>query len=234
MPCVLVVSVSSCSLSDSITNPLPATDAESIDSDEDAASKVTKNTSISRKGTFYQQQKYGSSLTHGEEQQIDARDIGVQRNWLARFLKIKPASRIVCFGIARGRARQEIVRLLRSWQRFGMRDVLYDRERNLISARLAPSNCKSSLPNVLHIMAQRAHCLTSDLGIKEVAFYIELFVVLEYGRRAHLCLARVTQRKGAASSFRQIVDNIENRMRDRGLLVENQRRKNEMQAILQG
>jgi hypothetical protein len=44
-----------------------------------------------------------------------------------------------------------------------------------------------------------------DLKIKPVTFVIELFVVLEHGRRANLCLARFTQTRGAASARSSIL-----------------------------
>ncbi len=72
------------------------------------------------------------------------------------------------------------------------------------------------------------------LGIKEVSFVAELFVVLEHGRRAQLCMARFTQRKGAASSFSRVVDTLEVVLKGRGLLVEEAEKTREMEGILGG
>lgn len=66
----------------------------------------------------------------------------IQMNWLSRFLHIKPASKTLCFHIGRGKVRQDLVRLLRDWQRFGVQDVSLDREVNSISARIDKSNRK--------------------------------------------------------------------------------------------
>lgn len=63
-------------------------------------------------------------------------------NWLSRFLHIKPANAILCFQIGRGKVRQDLVRLLRDWQRFGVRDVNFDRESNIINARIDKNNRK--------------------------------------------------------------------------------------------
>jgi serine/threonine-protein kinase HSL1 (negative regulator of Swe1 kinase) len=63
-------------------------------------------------------------------------------NWLSRFLHIKPASKILCFQVGRGKVRQDLVRLLRDWQRFGVRDVSFDRSTNVINARVDKSNRK--------------------------------------------------------------------------------------------
>ncbi|OWY45233.1 Pkinase-like protein [Alternaria alternata] len=136
----------------------------------------------------------------------------IQMNWLSRFLHIKPASKTLCFHIGRGKVRQDLVRLLRDWQRFGVQDVSLDREVNSISARIDKSN---------------------HLKIKPVTFVIELFVVLEHGRRANLCLARFTQTRGAASSFRKVVDIVEDVCRARCMLVEDEEKKASMMAVLE-
>ncbi|KAI0591231.1 Serine/threonine-protein kinase GIN4 [Pyrenophora tritici-repentis] len=135
----------------------------------------------------------------------------MQMNWLSRFLHIKPANKTLCFQIGRGKVRQDLVRLLRDWQRFGVHDVSLDREANSISARIDKSN---------------------HLKIKPVSFVIELFVVLEHGRRANLCLARFTQTRGAASSFRKVVDIVEDVCRARCMLVEDEQKKASMMEVL--
>ncbi|KAL6705497.1 serine/threonine-protein kinase gin4 [Coniothyrium glycines] len=135
----------------------------------------------------------------------------VQMNWLSRFLHIKPASKTLAFHIGRGKVRQDLVRLLRDWQRFGVQDVSYDRATNVINARVDKHN---------------------HLKIKPVTFVIELFVVLEHGRRGNLCLARFTQTRGAASSFRKVVDIVEDVCRARCMLIEDEDKKASMMEVL--
>jgi serine/threonine-protein kinase HSL1, negative regulator of Swe1 kinase len=65
-----------------------------------------------------------------------------------------------------------------------------------------------------------------------VSVVIELFVVLEHGRRANLCLARFTQTRGAASSFRKVVDIIEDVCRAKAMLVEDQEKQATMMEVL--
>ena len=72
-----------------------------------------------------------------------------------------------------------------------------------------------------------------DLKMKPVAFVIELYVVLEHGRRANLCLARFTQTHGAASSFRKVVDIVEDVCRSRSMLVEDEEKKVSMMEVLE-
>lgn len=74
-------------------------------------------------------------------------------------------------------------------------------------------------------------CCT-DLKIKPVSFVVELFVVLEHGRRANLCLARFTQTRGAASSFRKVVDIVEDVCRTKTMLVEDPEKQTTMMEVL--
>jgi hypothetical protein len=134
-----------------------------------------------------------------------------QGNWLARFLHIKPLSRTLCFQIGRGRARAELVRLLRDWQRHGVRDVVFNRKTNVVHFRVDKTNL---------------------LAIKPVSVVCELFVVLEHGRRAQLCIARFTQTRGAASSFRKVIDTVEDIFLGRSMLVEDEEKKKGMAEVL--
>ena len=126
---------------------------------------------------------------------------GPERSWFARFFNIKPATKILCFSIPRGRARQELVLCLREWQRHGIQDLQYSRETNMITARVDKQNA---------------------LDIKPVAFRIELFVVLEHGRKVGLSIARFVQVKGAASGFKRVLEVVDGVMRGRGWLVEDE------------
>lgn len=182
-------------------------DSQSEDADE-ASMASTPQISIADRGTdTFRRQNH----TLDQSAQNDPDSLGVQRNWLARFLNIKPATRILCFCTGRGRARQEIVRLLRSWYRYGIQDVLVDRARNLVYGRLDAVN---------------------HLGIREVNFVVEIYVILKEGRRAGLSVARFTQQKGAASSFRRVTDAVEGMLRSRGVLVERGEAWREMEAVL--
>lgn len=126
---------------------------------------------------------------------------GPERSWFARFFKMKPAVHILCFNISRGRARQELVILLKEWKRHGIRDLQYSRENNTITARVDKIN---------------------SLEIKPVTFRIELFVVLEHGCKVDLSIARFVQVKGAVSGFRRVLDVIDGVMKGRSWLVEDE------------
>ncbi|EAT84817.2 hypothetical protein SNOG_07351 [Parastagonospora nodorum SN15] len=170
----------------------------------------------------------------------------MQMNWLSRFLHIKPANKTLCFHIGRGKVRQDLVRLLRDWQRFGIRDVTFDRETNTITGRVDKGNRKyisSPCPDLLFsewrmedwrfkVEVLEVEHILRYLKIKPVSFVIELFVVLEHGQRANLCLARFTQTRGAASSFRKVVDIVEDVCRARCMLIDDPEKQAAMMEVL--
>ncbi|KAH7359906.1 serine/threonine-protein kinase-like protein GIN4 [Pyrenochaeta sp. MPI-SDFR-AT-0127] len=188
----------------------------------------------------------GPEHNNGTTSDPMARPAEMQMNWLSRFLHIRPASKTLCFHINRGKVRQNLVRLLRDWQRFGVRDVSFDRETNTISASIDKNNRKCipprSAPFVFsewrlqdwrfEVEVLDIEILLRYLKIKPVSLVIELFVVLEHGRRANLCLARFTQTRGAASSFRKVVDIVEDVCRARCMLVEDDEKRASMMEVL--
>jgi serine/threonine-protein kinase HSL1, negative regulator of Swe1 kinase len=70
--------------------------------------------------------------------------VQVNQNWFAKFFHIKPASRIICLNVSKAKARREIVKLLREWKKYGLRDVVSERsnEGDLIRGRVDSMNCK--------------------------------------------------------------------------------------------
>ena len=64
------------------------------------------------------------------------------QNWLARFLKIKPAIRVLCFQVSKVRVRKEVAGVFRDWRKFGMRDIVVDKEAGRVFARVDVKNCK--------------------------------------------------------------------------------------------
>jgi len=76
--------------------------------------------------------------------------------------------------------------------------------------------------------------LAKKFGLKEVSFVVEMYVMLERGRRANLSIARFTQRKGAASSFRRIIEAAETSLGQMDVLVKDEAMKKEMESVLVG
>jgi len=48
--------------------------------------------------------------------------------------------------------------------------------------------------------------------------------VIEHGKRSQLCIVRLTQESGAASSFHRVVDTMDNVFEKRNILVTEQRK----------
>lgn len=72
------------------------------------------------------------------------------------------------------------------------------------------------------------------LQIKPVSIAIELFTVLHRGRKANLSLARFTQEKGAKSSFERVIAALERVLSGRGMLVVEEKKRDDMMAVLIG
>lgn len=64
------------------------------------------------------------------------------QNWFARFLRIKPAVSVVCFQISKVKARKEIARVFKEWRKYGIKDIVVDRDAARIWVRVAEKNCK--------------------------------------------------------------------------------------------
>ncbi|KAL8768981.1 MAG: hypothetical protein Q9209_004898 [Squamulea sp. 1 TL-2023] len=135
-----------------------------------------------------------------------------QQNWLQKFLRIKPAVTVLPFQVSRVRARKEMVNLLREWRKYGIRDIVVDKVAGRVWARVGEKN---------------------SLHIRPVSLAIEIFTVLERGRKANLALARFTQEQGAKSSFDRVVKTMEKVLGERGTLVEDVGKARGMRSVLE-
>jgi serine/threonine-protein kinase HSL1 (negative regulator of Swe1 kinase) len=75
---------------------------------------------------------------------LKTRQIEPQQSWLARLFHVKPAMKFICFSVSKRRARQEIGSLLKEWRKYGARDVVIDKERNIVFGRVGPKNCEQA------------------------------------------------------------------------------------------
>lgn len=144
------------------------------------------------------------------------RSIQVNQNWFAKFFHIQPATKIICLNVSRPKARREVVKALKDWKKYGLRDVTVDKTRNLVFGRVDQVNCVWFL--VMLLVYQMLTVLLV-LKLKPVQFAGELFRVVEYGHRANLSIIRFTQERGAASSFYKVVETLQVILKERGLLV---------------
>lgn len=71
--------------------------------------------------------------------------IEINQNWFAKFFHIKPATRILCLTISKAKAKKELVKVLKEWRKFGLRDVVSERRggTDLVRGRVDASNCES-------------------------------------------------------------------------------------------
>lgn len=108
----------------------------------------------------------------------------------------------------------------------------------LFSSRPFPFHLKEGLlpPQTFCTPAdQSIHFITTiALHIKPVSVAVELFTVLHHGRKANLSLARFTQEKGAKSSFERVIAALQSVLSARGLLVEDEEKREDMMAVLVG
>lgn len=104
----------------------------------------------------------------------------MQKNWLSRFLHIKPATKTLCFQVGRGKVRQDIVRLLRDWQRFGVRDVVFDRKTNVINARVDKINRKCSFPSQFLFSEWRVEGPRFEVEVLDVVSVLQCNCVLSF------------------------------------------------------
>jgi serine/threonine-protein kinase HSL1 (negative regulator of Swe1 kinase) len=153
------------------------------------------------------------------------RQIEPQQNWLARLFHVKPAMRFICFSVSKRRARQEIASLLKEWRKYGAKDIVVDKERNIVFGRVGPRNCKSPAGKRYSFPCNTTLTFVPDFQMKEVAFASEILTVIEHGKRSPLSIARFTQEKGAASSFHKVVETLEIILKSRGMLVMDERKK---------
>ena len=150
--------------------------------------------------------------------------IHISQNWFAKFFHIKPASKLVILSVTKARARKEIVKILKEWRKYGVRDVISEKgtgSGDLIRGRVDDMNRESS--DLL--CGRRLLIHKVDLHLKPVAFHAQLFTVLEHGRKCSLSIARFTQERGAASTFYKVVDTLESVLQERELTVEDRARK---------
>ncbi|KAL8837861.1 MAG: hypothetical protein Q9170_002379 [Blastenia crenularia] len=176
--------------------------------------KSTASVPIYRDKPYPKNDYNKSSLSFAPPPPVLAREIHPQhQNWLMKFLRIKPAVTTLAFQVNRVRARKEIVAVLKEWRRYGMRDIVVDKEMGRVWATVGGVN---------------------SLHIRPVSLAVEVFTVLERGRKANLALARFTQEKGAKSSFERVVRTLQGVLDAKGVLVEEGGRARAMRGILEG
>ncbi|OAX81148.1 CAMK/CAMKL/GIN4 protein kinase [Emergomyces africanus] len=133
------------------------------------------------------------------------------QNWFTRFFHVKPATKTLAFQVSKVRARKEVVKILHEWKKYGMQNVHFDKENNIVRGRVAEVNF---------------------LRLSPVEFCGEFFTILEQGRQVNLSLLRLKQERGAASSFHKVVDTLQIVLKKRDLLVDDTSKAKKMAKVL--
>ncbi|KAJ5945997.1 hypothetical protein N7454_002836 [Penicillium verhagenii] len=133
-------------------------------------------------------------------------------NWFARVFQIKPATRVLALNASKAKGCKVVHHLLRDWEDYGMEDVRIDKANSIVHGRVGEVNF---------------------LRLREVEFTAEFYTVLEHGRKANLSLVKFKQERGAASSFNKVVDTVQQIMKSRGLIVEDNSRAKKMARVLE-
>ena len=143
--------------------------------------------------------------------------IQVNQNWLAKFFHIKPASKSYVLQVCKAKAKKDIYKILKDWKKYGLRDVRIERRagQDVIRCRVDAENCKSFLQINEHSQTD----LPPDLTMKPVELHAHVYTVLEHGRKANLSIVKLTQERGAASSFYKVCENLEMVLTERGIMM---------------
>jgi serine/threonine-protein kinase HSL1, negative regulator of Swe1 kinase len=70
--------------------------------------------------------------------------IHISQNWFAKFFHVKPATKLITLSVTKARARKEIVKVLKDWRKYGLRDVVIEKRTgcgDLIRGRVDDMNC---------------------------------------------------------------------------------------------
>jgi len=76
------------------------------------------------------------------------------QNWFAKFLHLKPATNFVVMQASKAHSRREIVKILREWRKFGIRDVAVEKRPagDIIRARVDAINCEYHLDMLRNVL----------------------------------------------------------------------------------
>lgn len=76
----------------------------------------------------------------GKGRDVASRQVEPRQTFLARLFRVKPAVDYICFNLSRRRARQEISAMMKQWRQFGITDVVTDKQRQMVFAKVGKKN----------------------------------------------------------------------------------------------
>jgi hypothetical protein len=69
----------------------------------------------------------------------------ISQNWFTKFFHVKPATKLITLSVSKARARKEIVKILKEWRKYGLRDVASEKRTQsgeVIRGRVDDTNCE--------------------------------------------------------------------------------------------
>ena len=80
----------------------------------------------------------------GGNSTVASRLVPTSHNWFTKFFRVRPASHIICLCISKAKARRTVLKILREWRRYGLRDVLSERNEDgdVVKAKVDSVNRK--------------------------------------------------------------------------------------------
>lgn len=124
--------------------PLLATD-HAIAQDEDNETESNESSEQQGKGKNVVRKSYPPATSVDAAAAASAvQPIQINQNWFAKFFHFKPASRVLMLQISKAKARKEIVKKLKEWRKYGIRDVVVEKRAggDVIRARVDAQNCE--------------------------------------------------------------------------------------------
>lgn len=119
------------------------------------------------------------------------------QNWFVKLLHLKPATSVLVLNVSKVHARKEIVKILREWRKFGIRDVEVEKRPtgDVVRARVDAANCE---------YVEFYTFLTNVLQIYIFDQYNSLQVYIQFSRRAiklSLQLSSLLKRRVRQAAF---------------------------------
>lgn len=116
------------------------------DSSDEAGSLNDENTNPNTHGKKVIKKSYPPATSVDAQAAAAAiAPIQINQNWFAKFFHIKPATRVLCLHVKKVRARKELVKVLKEWRKYGIRDVVFEKRvtGDVVRGRVDACNCKN-------------------------------------------------------------------------------------------
>lgn len=146
---------------------------QDVSSETDSNTASTENLLIEPHGQRLDKKtSKGAEQKSGEATITDTQPVQINQNWFAKFFHIRPASRIICLHVTKAKAKREVVKILKDWKKYGLRDVVTERRDggDLIRGRVDSMNCKRCVVSVERAVLTTCQIFTLNQSISTRIF----------------------------------------------------------------